>query len=165
MHCDNVLKQLQVFASGKLPTEVHQAVQAHLADCAACRAALGRVDSLAGILSAARTPPVPSGFTARVLATARQRQEAERIGAWSLLRWWRLTSAPMHAAAAAVLVMGLTVGLTMGWTTAPSAPRTSAAAGGDPLGTYRLDYLGDAPEESLAGTYLTLVSATNEGGY
>lgn len=165
MHCEDVLKQLGAFSSGELPTEVYWTVQAHLAGCAACRAALGRVDSVAGVLSAARTPPVPSGFTARVLAAARRRQEAQRIGAWSLLRWWRLTSAPMHAAAAAVLVMGLTVGLTMGWTTAPSAGRMAPAAWDDPFEAYQLDSLSEAPRGSLAGSYLTLVSAMNEGGY
>ncbi|MFW6106933.1 MAG: hypothetical protein ACOC8H_02110 [bacterium] len=74
--------------------------------------------------------------------------------------------APMHAAAAAVLVIGLAVGLVMGWTTSPAGqtPPAQATVQADPLDAYNLDYLGDAPSGSLADSYLTLVSATDEGG-
>ncbi len=63
-------------------------------------------------------------------------------------------------AAAAVLAFGLTVGSYMGW----SAGRSMApAAHVDPLNAYNLDYLGDAPDGSLARSYLAL--ASNPEGY
>lgn len=164
MRCEDVLKQLTAFSSGELPADVRQAVQAHLAECAACRAALAEVDALAGVLAGAQAPPIPSGFASRVLAAARQRQKAEPLAAWNLMRWWRLASAPMHAAAAAVLVIGLSVGLVLGWTSAPSAAQATTAAQPDPVDAYQIDYLGEAPSGSLADSYLTLVSATDEGG-
>ena len=166
MRCEDVLKQLTAFSSGELPVDVRQAMQAHLAECAACRAALAEVDALAGILAGAQPPPVPAGFAARVTAAARQRQEVEPLVAWNPLRWWRFVPAPMHAAAAAVLVIGLAVGLVMGWTTllASQAPPAQATAGADPLDAYNLDYLGDAPSGSLADSYLALVSGRNGEG-
>ncbi len=167
MCCKDVLTLLDALSSGRLPVEVCRAVQTHLADCAACRAALGRIDSVAGAMAGAHTPAVPQGLAARVMVAARRRRQVEP---WDLLRWWRLTSPPMRALAAAMLAMGLTMGLAMGWTVAVSfAVRT------DPLEVYRLDVLAEAPEGSLAGSYLTLVATMNlpaeasaqagEGGY
>ena len=163
MRCEDVLKQLTAFSSGELSANVRQAVQAHLAECAACRAALAEVDALA-VLASGRTPPVPRGFAARVMVAARQRQETKPVAAWNLMRWWRLTSTPMHAAAAAVLIIGLSVGLVLGWTSATSPAQAEAAVQPDPVDAYQLDYLGEAPSGSLADSYLTLVAATNEGG-
>lgn len=163
MRCEDVLKQLTAFSSGELSANVRQAVQAHLAECAACRAALAEVDALA-VLASGRTPPVPRGFAARVMMAARQRQETKPVAAWNLMRWWRLTSTPMHAAAAAVLIIGLSVGLVLGWTSATSPAQAEAAVQPDPVDAYQLDYLGEAPSGSLADSYLTLVAATNEGG-
>ena len=164
MHCENVQQQLNRFAAGDLPVADRQTVQAHLAECAACRAKLAEFDAVAGVVASTPTPPIPSGFTSRVMAAARQRQEAQPVAAWNLLRWWRLTSAPMHAAAAAILIVGLSVGVVLGWTFAPSAARAETAAQVDPVDVYQIDYLGEAPSGSLADSYLTLVSATNEGG-
>lgn len=164
MHCENVQQQLNRFAAGDLPVADRQTVQAHLAECAACRAKLAELDALAGVVASTPTPPIPSGFASCVIAAARQRQQAQPITAWNLLRWWRLTSAPMHAAAAAVLIVGLSVGVVLGWTSAPSAAQAEAAAEVDPVDVYQIDYLGEAPSGSLADSYLTLVSATDEGG-
>ena len=163
MHCENVQQQLNRFTAGDLPVADQRAVQAHLDECAACRAKLAEFDVLAGVVASTPTPPIPSGFASRVMAAARQRQEAQPVAAWNLLRWWRLTSGPMHAAAAAVLIVGLTVGVVLGWTSAPPAARETAGEV-DPVDVYQIDYLGEAPSGSLADSYLTLVSATNEGG-
>ena len=164
MHCENVQEQLYRFVAGDLPVADRQAVQAHLAECAACRAKLAELDAVAGVVASTPTPPIPSGFASRVMAAARKRQEAQPVAVWNLLRWWRLTSAPMHAVAAAVLIVGLTVGVVLGWTSAPLAARADAAAEVDPVDAFQIDYLGEAPSGSLADSYLTLVSATDEGG-
>jgi len=72
---------------------------------------------------------------------------------------------PMRAAAAAVLVIGLGTGALIGWNTwqAPAAPPTQAVSQVDPLAPYSLDYLTDAPDGSLAQSYLALVSSAQEG--
>jgi anti-sigma factor RsiW len=174
MHCENVQEQLNRFTAGDLPVADRHAVGAHLAECAACRAKLAELDALAGVLASTPTPPIPPGFASRVMAAARQRQEAQparlrqgnggQVAAWNLLRWWRLTSAPMHAAAAAVLIVGLTVGVVLGWTSAPRTAPTETVVQTDPVDAYQVDYLGEAPSGSLADSYLTLVSTSNEEG-
>jgi hypothetical protein len=80
------------------------------------------------------------------------------------MRWWRLTTAPMHAAAAAVLIIGLSLGVVMSWSSVSSSSQAQTAAQANPVDAYQIDYLGEAPSGSLADSYLTLVSATNEGG-
>jgi anti-sigma factor RsiW len=160
MRCQDVQVKLRAFSIGELPMDVRQAIQAHVSECAACRADLAQTDPLAGVLAAAQTPPIPSGFTARVLATARQRLTTEQIEPWNLMSWWRLTSAPMHAAAAAVLVIGLAVGLLMGQAAAPVASQAAGNMQSDPVDTYPLDYLGEAPSGSLADNYFAIAATT-----
>ena len=168
MRCEEVQGRLPAYSSGELPTDVREAVQAHLGRCAACQAALARIDALAAVLASAQTPPVPTGFAARVMVRARSRRSAAVSAAWNPLRWWRLGSAPMRAAAAAVLLIGLGAGLLIGWTSGPAvvAPHSAQTTlQADPLDTYQLEYLGDAPERSLADSYLSLVSTGNGEGH
>jgi len=164
MRCEDVQQQLKHFAAGDLPVTDRQTVQTHLNECADCRAKLTEIDALAGVLANTPTPPVPSGFASHVMAAARQRQEAQPVAAWNLLRWWRMASAPMHAAAAAVLIIGLSVGMVMGLTSGPLAAQAETPAEVDPVDVYQIDYLAEAPSGSLADSYLTLVAVTDEGG-
>jgi len=160
MRCQDVQIKLRAFSTGELPMDVRQTIQAHVSECDACRSELAKTDPLAGVLAAAQTPPIPSGFTARVLTTARQRLTTEQIEPWNLICWWRLTSAPMHAAAAAVLVIGLAVGLLMGQAAAPLASQAVGNMQSDPVDTYPLDYLGEAPGGSLADHYFAIAATT-----
>lgn len=164
MNCQDVKNQLRAFSIGELPRRVRQIVQVHVSECDACRSELAKIDALAGVLAAAQAPPIPSGFAARVLTTARQRLETEQFESWNLLSWWRLTSAPMHAAAAAVLVIGLTIGLVMGAASGPLPATDAKNAQPDPVDTYQLDYLGEAPDGSLADNYFALAATTREEG-
>lgn len=164
MRCETVQDNLIAFARGDSPPDERRALEAHLRGCPTCRLALGEVDPIAATLVRGQTPPVPGGFAARVMAAARRGQATEAFIGWNPLRWWRLTSTPLRAAAAAVLVVGLTVGLVMGWTSMPSPAQAPVAAQADPLEVYHLDYLGDAPAESLTDSYLALVSGHNGEG-
>jgi len=164
MRCEAVQDHLIAFARGDSPPDERRALGAHLRGCPTCRLALGEVDPTAAALVRGQTPPVPGDFAARVMAAARRRRGADVFVDWNLLRWWRLTSTPLRAVAAAVLVFGLAVGLVMGWTSVPSPAQAPAAAQADPLEVYHLDYLGDAPAQSLTHSYLTLVSGRNGQG-
>ena len=167
MHCEEVQSRLPAYSSGELPTDVREAVQAHLDGCAACQAALARIDALAAVLASAQTPPVPAGFAARVMIRARSRRSAAVSAGWNPLRRWRLASARMRAAAAAVLLVGLGAGLLMGWTSGPavvSPDRAETTSQADLLDTYQLEALGDAHEGSLADSYFALMSVDNGKG-
>jgi len=164
VRCENVRQQLGPFSAGELPADDREELRDHLLECAACWAALAEMDRLGGILAGIRTPPFPGGFAARVLASARRRQESTSVLTWNRVQYWRMASVPMRAAAVAVLAVGLVVGAMMGWTAASMPGRSQATGQADPIDTYQIESLGEAPEGSLASSYLTLVSATNEGG-
>jgi len=167
MRCEDLQSRLGAYVQGGMSPDEREAAAAHLRNCADCTRALARIDSLAAALAQAKTLSVPSGFAVRVMAVARNRRPAIAAAGWNPVRWWRQVSMPMHAAAAAVLIVGLAVGLVMGWTAAPSAVQasaTEAAVQADALDAYNLDYFGEALAGSLADSYLTLVVESNEGG-
>ncbi len=87
MQCKDAQKQLRAFSLGELPVEIRQAVNEHLSGCGACRLKLAAIDDVAGVLAAAKMPPIPAGFAPRVLALARQRRNAEAAEIWNMLRW------------------------------------------------------------------------------
>jgi energy-converting hydrogenase Eha subunit F len=72
----------------------------------------------------------------------------------------------MRAAAAAVLVIGLGTGALISWNTwqPRAAPPPQAVSQADPLAPYSVDYLTDAPDGSLAQSYLALVSSPAQEG-
>ena len=167
MRCEDLQSRLEAYANGGMSPDEREAAAAHLRNCADCTRALARIDSLAAVLAQAKTPSVPSGLAVRVMAAARSRRPAMAEAGWNPVRWWRQVSMPMHAAAAAVLIVGLAVGLVMGWMARPSTIQTQtteAATQGDALDAYNIDYLGDAPAGSLADSYLALVSGRNGEG-
>ncbi len=164
MRCQDVQNQLRAFSIGELPKDVRQTIQAHVSACEACRAELVKIDPLAGVLAATQSPPIPSVFTARVLVMARQRLETDHIEPWNLIRWWRVASAPMHAAAAAVMVLGLTIGLLMGTASGLLSSQAVGQMQSAPVDAYLLDSLGEAPGGSLADSYLALAATTSQGG-
>jgi len=167
MRCRRVRETFDAYRDGELPPAVREAVGGHLAACGRCREALARHTRLRDMLAdaAGRTAPPPDGFADRVMYAARRGRSPRAAPLdWNPVRWWRQTPIPMRTAAAAAVVIGLSIGLLMGWTSAPSAPQAGARAQPDPVDTYRIDYLGEAPAGSLANSYLALVSATDEGG-
>ena len=159
MWCNDVQDRLKAYIDGAMAPEQRRAVQAHLQSCADCRAALKRIDRLAAVLLEAKPPSVPAGFVSRVMLAARSRKRATSVAAGNPWQWWKGISMPMRAAAAAVLIVGVSVGLLMSWAAGPPI-----AAPADLLDAYNLDYLSDAPEGSIAESYLALVWSGNEGG-
>jgi anti-sigma factor RsiW len=167
MRCEEAQAKLEAFVSGSLPPEERLDVTGHLRDCAACRAALARLDNLAAVLVRANEPPLPEGFTSRVMSAAVRRRAEPRTARWNPIRWWRMVSVPMRAAAAIVLVLGVAGGLVMGWDMLPNSgkgPSAGDVVQNDPLRGYNVDYLGDAPDGSLADSYLTLLTGQNGEG-
>jgi hypothetical protein len=116
------------------------------------------------MLKQSRMPPVPNGFAERVMAAARQGRTVKPaiVLSWNPVAW-RL-SAPMRAAVAAVLVVGLGLGIFMGRGAWRGRDLSGAVAQSDPVAIYNLDYLTDAPNGSLAKSYLALVSDQNGQG-
>ena len=164
MRCEDVRTKLDAHLAGELPPGMSAGIAAHTANCQGCREALARLRQLAETLRQSRTPPVPDGFAERVMMAARQRRTVKPaiVLSWNPLVW-RL-SAPMRAAAAAMLVAGLGLGIFMGRGAWRGASSSEAVARTDPLAIYNLDYLTDAPNGSLSQSYLALVSGQNGQG-
>lgn len=166
--CSRVQKQLGAYLDGELPQNRRTAVERHLGRCKSCRTALESFHRLERTLQIAEVPPAPPSLTWQIMAKARERQDAEMERNVIRLGHGLPSSRPwaFDIAAAAVLVFGLAVGTYMGWSSGRSMSQTvtaQAAAQADPLDAYNLDYLSDAPEGSLAGSYLAL--ASNLEGY
>ncbi len=161
MRCEEVREQLAAYLAGELLADVFRATQAHLAECGACRAELARVDALAGVLAGMHMPAVPSGFASRVAGAAEERRPAVLSSEQSLRRWWRLTSAPMRAAAA---VAAFAVGA---WGATELSAVTATEAGADNSQQAAEAVVGDwfeaAPGESLASRYLEAISLEVDG--
>jgi anti-sigma factor RsiW len=167
MRCEKVRLKIDAYVTGELSPGARAAVEEHLKTCDGCRLAAAAARKFIDLGQASSIPPVPEGFARRLAVLARQKagRRAPAAASWNLVAWWRTVSMPMQAAAAAVLVIGLATGLLIGWNTwqAPAAPPAQAASQTDPLASYNVDYLTDAPDGSLAQTYLALVSSAQEG--
>jgi len=162
--CSKIRRQLGAYHDGELSPQDRTAVERHLVRCRSCRTALESLHGLGRALRIVEVPPVPLNLARRIMAKARESQNAGmerdviRLG-------HRLPTSPpwvFKMAAAAVLVLGLAIGSYMGWSMSQTVTAQTAVQA-DPLAVYNLDYLGDAPEGSLADSYLAL--ASSDRGY
>jgi anti-sigma factor RsiW len=159
--CKRFAKRLDAYADGAVTTQLHAAMEAHVASCPACRRELESLAQIGGVLRAAPPPPpVPEGFALRVMARAAACGESapKRTGsALPAFAWWRELARPARAAAAAVLVVGLALGAMMGWDMNRNGRIPQPTSGkSDALAAFNLDYLGDAPAGSLAQVVMAL---------
>ena len=102
--------ELSEFASGRLGEDARARVEAHLAGCAACRAAVADFRVLLDRL-ATTVPPAPDIAWARYRAEVRARRDA-RSGAPGRARWLR--PAPIAASAAVAAACAIILWLAPG---------------------------------------------------
>ena len=170
MRCQKVQQDLSAFLDGVVPPDERVAMEAHLRGCPECQGALTRLRRLSSLLENIPAPPVPVGFSERLMARAYQRQPQRhglRILPSGPVVFWRNMPASRRVAAVAMVVVGLAVGTLMGRDTWRSIAATRSEAGrvgmADPADSYNFDYLSEAPRGSLADAYLALALPT-EGG-
>lgn len=166
MSCRWFRKRLVAYVDEELPQRQREMLARHLEACSACRREAERLRALAPVLQDIVLPDFPEELTARILATA-ERQLARRGNRWSQ----RLRVEPilppwgMRTAAAAVLLLGITIGSVLGentwpkWIPAPAPP----ARGADVAAVYALDAFDAAPSGSLEAGFLG-AARTNGGG-
>src|SRR6266404_7366930 len=101
MSCGRMEKQMLPYVDGRLKVSEQRAVEAHLADCAACRVRVNEFRAVAGLLD--ELPQIePSGaFDARV----RARVAAEPVKQ----SWWAVFAPSPRAAFAASLLLLATI--------------------------------------------------------
>jgi anti-sigma factor RsiW len=170
VRCAQVRDNLNRFLDAELPAELSEEMATHLQCCPTCRQLWARLRQLGAIVQAAPAPALPGGFARRVLSQARQRVASPpplRRASFSLMRRWKSIPLMQRAAAAAVLVIGLSTGVLMGWQTGSrqsSRVADASPAPDDPVAVFNLDYLGGDPNGSLPQAYLMLVSDSNRPG-
>ena len=161
MRCRDVNSRLNRYLDGELSDQERRAIERHVGTCAACHEALERLHGAdAAVLQLPEPPDVPTGFAQRVIARAARRREQRPLVA----PFWQSFSPAMRVAAAAMVMLGLGIGVLMGLdlVRGPATPSDVAAADLDAV--YGFDYLSDAPGGSLADAYITLASTNNGGG-
>ncbi|MFW6286644.1 MAG: anti-sigma factor family protein [Candidatus Sumerlaeota bacterium] len=165
MRCEDLQALVSDYALGEMSVEERRQAREHLRECAVCWAALARTDWLAAVMIETETPTVPAGLRHKVMDAARSRRRSSVAADWNPFKWWGITTAPLHAAAAIMMIIGLAVGLSMGramW----SGPNRSVASGETTasLDMLRIDTLGAAPDDSLAGAYTVLAAGQYQEG-
>lgn len=167
MLCKYVKQKLDRYVHGDLSERDSKEIKRHLSKCQVCSDALYRLKTLAGLFEDTSLPPVPAGFSERLMQRARRQQYLQRSSEPVVIRLWEWLDRTglKKSAAAAVLVLGLAIGVLMGRDTWKSpgiqSVGKSQMAQVEPSDIYNLDYLTDSPKGSLSDVYLTLVSGTN----
>ncbi|HBO45540.1 MAG TPA: hypothetical protein DD670_16740 [Planctomycetaceae bacterium] len=157
MRCHDVRKQLDLFVRQDVTPGVADRIEAHLADCPACREARNRLVRLALLLESVAAPPVPEGFAARVVMRAQRLQPtfaaSARRPAGNLGRRLR------HASAiATALAIGVLLGGFLGQGVWSTDDRPAAVGPSDPSATSEFRQLHEPGGDLLAHAYLGLVS-------
>jgi anti-sigma factor RsiW len=168
MRCTRAQGKLEAYLSDEMGERERARLERHLAACPECGRALENARQLRAVLGDARTPDLPAGFHARLMARAGERASRRGWTGWLLRGFSRgpTMPAPRRAAAVGAVVMALGAGALIGrdmWRLEkPSSAEQAQLAAADPVRIYRIDYLGEAPEGSLAGAYVSLLSGGGE---
>lgn len=164
MRCTTAQKKLEAYLGGELTQKERGRVEGHLACCAECARALERARQMRRTLREKPTPPLPTGFYSRLMARARKRA-TKRSWTRRILRPFGLPAnmpAGLRVAAAAAVIfafcIGLLIGLDMWRAQAPWEAQSAQGAGAKLVSSYRIDFLAEAPEGSMTGAYVSLVS-------
>ena len=168
MNCEEAQEKLDRYLRHELDPDIRGELEIHLQECSRCKEALRNAEKLARVMSEDPTPPVPEGLSERILDHAEQKMAARRksgkiIGPLGSVfddsRVWR-------AAMAAAVLIGLGLGVLMGFDSAqePAGARAVAArtVSADPISSYGLDYVAGNPADSLSGTFSRMVNNRQE---
>ena len=166
MNCKKVLSRLQAYVDGEMPARLMRETEEHLGACPSCRGQAERIRQMGDILDSLSVPPLPEGFSARVMAEARKRAPlaTEKKSffpmEWQPLRWLLDLSVPLRLAACAMVLLACFLGMFMSRELSLSWNRQGVVAEAENLDGF--EWFSPAPPASLGSAYLTLASATPE---
>ncbi len=176
MRCKTVQKRLDRFVRRELEPRLQAAIEVHLEQCDVCRQHLAQEERLTAILKNTAEPPaLPKGLEDRIIEAARRRQSEYVVAgpasgspsskrSWNRKKGWRaLVPSSTRTAQATVLASGILLGILMGQQTWHSVHSSISlpASQNDPRTAYRLDCLSDAPDGSLAESFLVLTATSS----
>ncbi len=163
MNCKKVLSRLQAYVDCEIPAKVMSQMEEHFGSCPACRGQAERIGELGNILDSLSVPPLPEGFSARVMAEAKSRTPLVKgkkfffPAEWRPPQWLLDLSAAMRLAACAVILLACLLGVFMSKELSVSVnPQTSVAEAENLDG---FEWFSPTPPASLGSAYLTLAEA------
>lgn len=167
MICEKVRSLLDAHMDGELADRAGQEVEEHLDTCGVCRERLERIREVKNVLDLLNVPPVPGGFSDRVMAEARSRIPQTRgktffVPAGSPIRWFAELSAPMRFAACALTLLAFLLGVGMSREVSLSRDHRNAAAVMGNLEGF--EWFGPTPPDSIGTAYLSLASNSLDAG-
>ncbi len=166
MTCKKVLSRLHAYLDGEMPTRLMREVEMHLGTCQSCRNQVERIHQVGDMLDSLNIPPLPPGFSARVMAKARNRGAFTKGKRsffpleWQPLRWFLDLSVSMRLAACAMALLACLLGMFMSRDLSRSATPRSSIAEAENLDGF--EWFSPTPPTSLAEAYLALASTPME---
>jgi anti-sigma factor RsiW len=164
MNCKKVLPRLQAYVDGEMPAKLMSEMEQHLGGCPSCRSQVERIRQVGDMLDTLIVPPLPQGFSARVMAEARRRAPLAKEKKyffpldWQPLQWLLDLSAPMRLAACALVLLACLLGMFMSKELSFSGNHQTSVAEAENLDGF--EWFSPTPPASLGSAYLSLASAT-----
>jgi anti-sigma factor RsiW len=166
MNCKEVLSRLHAYVDGEVPAKLMRKMGEHLGACPSCRSQIERIRQVDDMLDSVAVPPLPQGFSTRVMAEAVRRTlpaPAKRplLGLdWMPLRWFADLTVPMRLTACAMVFLACLLGMFMSRDLSLSGnPRTPVVEAENLDG---FEWFSPTPPTSLGSAYLTLALTTSE---
>ncbi len=166
MNCKKVLSRLQAYVDGEVSAGLMSEMDEHLDACPSCRSQFERIRAVENILDSLSAPPLPEGFSVRVMAEARRMAPLPRQRRsffpkdWQPLQWIFELSVPMRLAACAMVLLACYLGMSMSKEISLSANPQASVAESQNLDGF--EWFSPTPPASLGSAYLSLASNSME---
>lgn len=160
MNCKKVLSRLHAYVDGEMPARLMSEMEEHLGACPSCRSQVERIRQMDNLLDSVSVPPLPQGFSARVMAEARKRAlpvpgKRPLMGPdWMPLRWFADLTVPMRLAACAMVLLACFLGMFMSRDLSLSGSLRTSVVEAENLDGF--EWFSPTPPASLGSAYLTL---------
>jgi anti-sigma factor (TIGR02949 family) len=161
MRCDEVQEKLNAYYDGEVKPEVRMKIEEHLRGCPECRQVQDSLKQLGQLLNRISIPPVPEELAMKIMTKAGSVLTGSPPDLYSsrrIVTWWQSVSPAARTAAAAVILLGLGLGLLTGRDICQNHAQIAS-----PSTLDGLDYLTEAPTGSLPEVYLRLTAEKSTG--
>jgi anti-sigma factor RsiW len=166
MNCKEILSRLHAYVDGEVQAKLMREMEEHLGVCPLCRSQVEHIRQVDNLLDTMSVPPLPEGFSARVMAEARRRAlsapgKRPLLGIdWMPLRWFADLTVPMRLAACAMVLLACLLGMFMSRDLSLSGSPRTAVVAAEYLDGF--EWFSPTPPTSLGSAYLTLALTTPE---
>ncbi len=162
MNCRMLPSRLNAYVDEEMPANLRREIDEHLSACPACRSQVECIRAVGNILDSLSVPPLPEGFSARVMAEARRmapftdKRKSFFPLKWQPLQWLLDLSVPMRVAACTVALMACLLGMFMSRELSLSGNQRASVAETESLDGF--EWFSPTPPTSLGSAYLSLAA-------